>query len=45
MTAREVLILAEWLRARGFSDEAIWDCIHCIAGKPKHKKPAPEKSK
>ena len=37
MTAREVLNLIEWLKARNFSSDDIIDCIESVEGKPKEK--------
>lgn len=33
MTAKEVLNLIDWLRANGFSDEKIIECIEAVEGK------------
>jgi hypothetical protein len=33
MTAREILNLIEWLKARNFSSDDIVDCIETIEGK------------
>lgn len=32
MTAKEVLNLIDWLRAEGFSDEKIIECIEAVRG-------------
>ena len=37
MTARVVLNLIEWLKARNFSSDDIIDCIESVEGKPKEK--------
>ncbi len=38
MTAREVLNLIEWLKARNFTNDDIVDCIETIEGKKKEDK-------
>ena len=38
MTAKEVLNLIDWLRAEGFSDEKIIECIETVEGR-KEKNP------
>lgn len=43
MTAREVLNLIEWLKARNFSSDDITDCIESVEGKPKEKEEKEEK--
>ena len=35
MTAREVLNLIEWLKAKNFSSDDIVDCIEAVEGKKK----------
>ena len=40
MTAREILNLIDWLRAQGFDNDKIVECIEAIEGK---KKPEAEK--
>lgn len=35
MTAKEVLNLIDWLRAEGFSDEKIIECIETVEGRKK----------
>ncbi len=38
MTAREILNLIEWLKARNFTSDDIIDCIETIEGKKKEDK-------
>lgn len=33
MTAREILNLIEWLRAQGFDNDKIVECIEAVEGK------------
>lgn len=35
MTAKEILNLIDWLRAQGFNNDKIIDCIETIEGKEK----------
>lgn len=35
MTAREVLNLIEWLKAKNFTSDEIVDCIEAVEGKKK----------
>lgn len=35
MTAKEILNLIDWLRAQGFNNDKIIDCIETIVGKEK----------
>ena len=35
MTAKEVLNLIDWLRAQGFDNDKIVDCIETVEGKKK----------
>ena len=35
MTAKEVLNLIDWLRAQGFDNDKIVDCIEAVDGKQK----------
>jgi hypothetical protein len=35
MTAKEVLNLIDWLRAQGFDNDKIVDCIEAVEGKQK----------
>jgi len=37
MTAREVLNLIEWLKAKNFTNDDIVDCIDFVEGKKKEK--------
>lgn len=37
MTAREVLNLIEWLKAKNFTNDDIVDCIEFVEGKKKEK--------
>lgn len=37
MTAREILNLIDWLRAQGFSDEKVVECIEATEGRKKEK--------
>lgn len=38
MTAREILNLIDWLRAQGFNNDKIVECIEAIEGKKKQEK-------
>ncbi|MCI8767225.1 MAG: hypothetical protein HFH22_01695 [Ruminococcus sp.] len=42
MTAKEVLNLIDWLRAQGFDNDKIVDCIETVEGK--RKEPEQKKS-
>lgn len=35
MTAKEILNLIDWLRAQGFNNDKIIDCIETVEGKEK----------
>lgn len=35
MTAKEILNLIDWLRAQGFDNDKVVECIECIEGKQK----------
>ena len=35
MTAREVLNLIEWLKAQGFDNDKVVECIEAVEGKKK----------
>lgn len=35
MTAKEILNLIDWLRAQGFDNDKIIDCIETVEGKEK----------
>lgn len=35
MTAKEILNLIDWLRAQGFNNDKIIDCIEAVEGKEK----------
>lgn len=37
MTAKEILNLIDWLRAEGFDNDKIIDCIEAVEGKEKEK--------
>lgn len=38
MTAKEILNLIDWLRAQGFDNDKVVECIEAIEGKEKKEK-------
>lgn len=37
MTAKEILNLIDWLRAQGFDNDKVVECIEAVEGKQKEK--------